>query len=100
MSDSMDDVAQKFIDELMTDNGSTPEETSDLVKNLKTLAEAKKLLDPEPEPVPEPTGAKAFFGRHGGDFIKGGFTLAAVVVIATIEAKGDVIFRSKATKYL
>lgn len=99
MSDSMDNVTQKLIDELMEADG-TSEEAAALTKNLKTFAEAKKLLDPEPEPVPEPTGAKAFFGRYGGDLIKGGVTLTAVAVIAVIEAKGDVIFRSKATKYL
>jgi hypothetical protein len=70
------------------------------IKSLKTYAEAKKLLEPEPIPEPEPTGVKAFFSRHAGDFIKAGTTLVVVTVIAVTEAKGDVIFRSKATKFI
>jgi hypothetical protein len=59
-----------------------------------------KLLEPEPIPVPEPSGVRGFFHRHTGDLIKAGTTLSVVGLIAVVEAKGDVIFRSKATKLI
>ena len=98
MSESIDSLAQKLIDDVAA--STSEEETATAVKNLKTLGEAKKLFEPDPTPDPEPTGIKAFFSRHAGDLIKVGGTLSAVGLIAVIEAKGDVIFRSKATKYL
>lgn len=95
---SIEDLTQKLIDEAMkTDNA---EVVNDHVRSLKTVAEAKKLLEPDPIPDPEPSGVRGFFHRHAGDLIKVGGTLSAVGLIAVIEAKGDVIFRSKATKYL
>lgn len=98
MPESTDSVTQKLIDDI--DHATSLEVKSTAVKTLKTYAEAKKLLDPDPIPDPEPTGVKAFFARHAGDLIKVGGTLAAVATIAVIEAKGDVIFRSKASKFI
>lgn len=99
MSQSAEDLAQKLIDNL---DGCdlTTEETTTAIKNLKTFAEAKKLLDPDPIPDPEPTGAKAFFVRHSDALIKVAGTLAAITLIAGVETKGDVIFRTKASKYI
>lgn len=99
MPDSPDPIAQKFLD-VAADPATVGEELAANIKALKAYAEAKKLLEPEPEPVPEPTGFKAFLVRNSGDLIKAGTTLAAVVTIAVIEAKGDVIFRSKGTKFI
>ena len=99
MPKSLDDFYQKFIDDVGERDLCSNESTT-AINNLKTFAEAKKLLDPDPIPDPEPTGVKAFFGRHAGDLIKVGGTLSAVALIGVFEAKGDVIFRSKASKYL
>lgn len=98
MPESIDSVTQKLIDDVH--NAEDLEKTSTAVKNLKTLVEAKKLLEPDPIPDPEPSGFKAFLNRHAGDLIKVGGTLTIVGVIAVVEAKGDVIFRSKAAKFL
>lgn len=99
MSDSDDPVTKRLID-IIADPTTEEKELSTHVKTLKTYEEAKKLMEPEPIPVPEPTGFKAFLDRHADALIKVGGTLAAVIAIAGIEAKGDIIFRSKATKYL
>lgn len=98
MSESIDSVTQKLIDDINVTGD--PEQVSTRVKNLKTYVEAMKLLEPDPLPDPEPSGVKGFFHRHAGDLIKAGTTLGVVGVIAVIEAKGDVIFRSKATKFI
>lgn len=99
MSESADSLAQKLIDDI-DGRDLTLEETSTAIKNLKTYAEAKKLLDPDPIPDPEPTGLKGFFARHSGDLIKVAGTLSAITLIAAVETKGDVIFRTKASKYI
>lgn len=92
---SLDDITQKLIDRI--DAAAHDEDVSTEVKNLKMVADAKQILNP---PTPEPEIERGFFHRHAGDLIKAGTTLAAVAAIAVIEAKGDVIFRSKATKFL
>lgn len=99
MSNPYDAVATKLISEVEKDLDD-PDKTSTRVKNLKTFVEAQKLAEPEAEPIPEPTGMKAFFEHHSGDLIKVVGTLVVVSVIAVIEAKGDVIFRSKASKFI
>lgn len=98
MPEPLEEALTKLVDDLKATGDAN--ETSTRVKNLKTFAEAKKLLDPDPEPEKEPTGTKAFFVRHSSDLIKVGGTLVVVGVIAVIEAKGDVIFRSKASKFI
>lgn len=99
MSQSADDLAQQLIDSI---DGCdlTLEETTTAIKNLKTFAEAKNLLDPDPIPDPEPTGTKAFFARHADALIKVVGTFGAIALIAAVETKGDVIFRTKASKYI
>lgn len=99
MPESTDPLAQKLIADIES-RDITLEETATAVKNLKTYAEAKKLLDPDPIPDPEPTGTKAFFVRHSADLIKVFGTLSAITLIAAVETKGDVIFRTKASKYI
>lgn len=99
MPESIDSITQKLLDDIAT-HDITTEAAATATKNLKTFAEAKKLLEPEPIPVPEPTGVKAFFSRNSGDLIKAGSTLVIVTTIAVLEAKGDLIFRSKATKFI
>ena len=98
MPESIDSVAQKLIDDI--DVADDLDKKSIAVKNLKTLAEAKKLLEPDPTPDPEPTGFKAFVKCHASDLIKVGGSISVVAIIAIIEAKGDVIFRSKASKFI
>lgn len=99
MPKSSDDLVQQFLMQL-DDSDLTEEDTAMAIKNFKTFTEAVKLIEPEPEPEPEPTGFKAFVVRHGSELIRAGGMLSAVGIIAVLEAKGDVIFRSKATKYL
>ena len=98
MPESFDSVTQKLLDSAAAE--VDPEKQSTIVKSLKTVVDAQAILTPEPNPVPEPTGFKAFLDRHADSLIKVGGTLGVVSIIAIIEAKGDVIFRSKATKYL
>lgn len=99
MPEPIDDALSSLIDDINNTVGD-PEKAATAVKNLKAFAEAKKLLDPDPIPEPEPTGIKAFFVRNSGDLIKVVGTLAVATVIAVIESKGDVIFRSKASKFI
>lgn len=98
MSDSIDPTAQILIDKI--DGAADLAETSTAVKNFKAYAEAKNLLKPDPIPESEPSGFKGFLHRHAGDLIKVGGTLTVVGIIAIIETKGDVIFRSKASKFI
>lgn len=98
MPETIDDVTQTLLDDV--DSTTNLESRSTAVKNLKTFAEAKKLLEPDPTPDPEPSGFKGFLDRHAGDLIKVGGTLVVVGFIAFTEAKGDVIFRSKAAKFI
>lgn len=97
MSESFDSVTQKLLDAAAAE--VDPEKQSTIVKSLKTIVDAQVLTEPAPT-EPEPTGFKAFLDRHADALIKVGGTLGVVTIIAAIEAKGDVIFRSKATKYL
>lgn len=48
----------------------------------------------------ESKGAKAWFDRHSDALIKVGGSAGIVVLIGIVETKFDVIFRSKAAKYL
>lgn len=99
MSDNRDTVVIQFTEQLIDLDASSDEATT-AVKNLKTYAEAQKLLESDPIPEPEPTGMKAFFAKHSGELIKVGGTLSAILVISIVESRGDVIFRSKASKYI
>jgi len=98
MPEPIDDTVQKLINDI--DSATDGDATATAVKNLKVLAEAKKLLEPDPIPEPEPSGAKAFFSHHAGDLIKVGGSIVVVGIIAVIEAKHDIIFRSKASKFI
>jgi hypothetical protein len=99
MPENLDTVAQQLIDDI-TKNSDDQDKTALAVKTLKTFAEAQDLLTPDPEPDPEPTGWKAFLDRHSGELIKITGTAAIVLLIAVSEAKGDIIFRSKASKFI
>lgn len=95
---SYEELTQKLIDDAVKADDDTV--LNDRVKALKTLAETQKLLEPEPTPVPEPDGVKGFFHRHTDALIKVGGTVIAIFAVAAVETKGDVIFRSKASKYI
>lgn len=99
MSESFDNVIEGFVVQV-GDMHPAHEGTTNAIKNLKTLAEARNLMQPELEPEPEPTGIRGFIRRNGGDLIKTATTFGVVAIIAGIEAKGDVIFRSKASKFI
>lgn len=94
---SYEDIRNNLLDKLNdSDTGST--EFSDAVKSLKVLEEANKIHhDTE---VEEDYDWKRFLKDHAGDFIRVGGTLVTVVAIGIVENKFDVIFRSKASKYL
>lgn len=68
------------------------------IKALEAINKAEAALK-TPEP-PEPKGAKAWFEKHSDALIKVGGTLSTVALIGFVESKFDVIFRSKASKYL
>lgn len=100
MPEPTDPIAQDLLKSIKDADPNDEKVIADKIKTLKNYAEAKKLLEPEPEPVPEPTGFKAFVNRNSGDLIKAGSTLVIVTAIAAFEAKGDLIFRSKAAKFI
>lgn len=99
MPETLDTVAQKLIEAVAKDLDDL-DKTSTAVKSLKTFAEAQDILKPDPEPDPEPTGVKAFLRRNDEHLMKIGGSIAVVALIALIEAKGDIIFRSKASKFI
>ena len=99
MTASYDDVQSKILDQLKDDDLS-PDAMSTQIKNLKTLAETQQILKPDPTPEPEPKGLKGFFEKHADALIKVGGTVTAILLIGAIETKGDVIFRSKASKFI
>ena len=99
MPEISDPIVQRLID-LAEDPATEEKDLATHIKSIKTYAEAKKLLEPDPIPDPEPTGFKAFLDRHAPELIKVAGTLTVVGIIAAIEAKGDVIFRSKASKFI
>ena len=71
------------------------EEYSNLIKQIDALNKAESSHPETPE-----KGVKAWFEKHSDALIKVGGTLGTVVTIGFIESKFDVIFRSKASKYL
>lgn len=86
---------------LETMNNSLDEGSPEYLNAMKSLVELNKAeaaqLHPE---TPECTGKKAWFERHSDALIRVGGTLATVVAVGFVESKFDVIFRSKASKYL
>lgn len=99
MNESFEDARTKGLRELDTFDMDSDQATT-IINNLKTLAESQQILTPDPIPDPEPTGFKGFLRRNGEDLIKVGGTVTVVAIIGLIEAKGDVIFRSKASKFI
>jgi hypothetical protein len=78
------------------DEGS--EDYTNCLKQLETLNKAEAAqLQPEP---PEEKGAKAWFEKHSDSLIKVGGTFGSIILLGFVESKFDVIFRSKASKYL
>lgn len=92
-----DETRTNLLDDIANLTAGSAEHLNAL-KALETLnkAEASQVA---PE-TPEPTGAKAWFERHSDALIRVGGTLATVTAIGFVESKFDVIFRSKASKYL
>lgn len=77
------------------DEGS--EEYTNLLKQLEILNKAEAA---QPQPEKEEKGAKAWFKDHSDSLIKVGGTFGSIVLLGFVESKFDVIFRSKASKYL
>lgn len=94
---SFDDVRTKMLNQL-ADETFESEAATTIVKNLKTLQEAANI--PDSPSTDDETGFKAFLKRNSGDLIKAGSTLGAISLIGLFELKGDVIFRSKASKFI
>lgn len=94
MSDSYEDFRTEIFSELkgrdVTDDGYTT-----ALKNLEMLNKAEAA-----QKTVESKGTKAWFERHSDALIKVGGTLGAITLIGLVETKFDVIFRSKAAKYL
>lgn len=97
-SASYDDVRSKMLDQL-SDETFESEAASAIIKNLKTLEDAAETHTKSSNPE-EPTGVRGFFKKNSGDLIKAGTTVGAIVLIGVFELKGDVIFRSKAARYI
>ena len=97
MTASFDDVRAKMLDQLL-DETYESEAATTIINNLKTFQTAATTTEPTPEV--EPTGVRAFLKKNSGDLIKAGSTLGAIVLIGVFELKGDVIFRTKASKFI
>lgn len=97
MTASFDDVRAKMLDQLL-DETYESEAATNIIKNLKTLKDASP--EPETPTEAEPTGVRGFFKKNSGDLIKVGGTLGAITLIGLFELKGDVIFRTKASKFI
>lgn len=99
MTDSFHDAQNKLFNNLSTHDSSSDEATT-IIKNLKTLGEAQKLFEPTPIPELEPKGVKGFLHRNSTDLVRVGGTITAIVLVGLVETKFDVIFRSKASKFI
>lgn len=76
------------------------EQYTNALKALEILnkAEAAQCRPETPEQCE--SGPKAWFKEHSDALIKAGGTICAIVTVGFVESKFDVIFRSKASKYL
>lgn len=98
MLEKLEDTFTKLVEAV--NSATDVNDRASAVKDLKLFAEANDLLEPDPDPDPEPTGFKAWCDRHSEALIKAGATLTTVGLIAVLEAKWDVIFRSKGSKLI
>lgn len=98
MTDSSYEVVRQDIFSTLAGLDAQSDEYAKAVKALETLNKAESSL-PQPE-TPEEKGTKAWFEKHSDALIRVGGTLTTVVLIGFVETKFDVIFRSKASKYL
>lgn len=96
MPASYEDIRSKLLEKL-DDVDTSEEDFASAMKNLKILEESYKI-NQDVNNVKEEK--KNFFQAHSSELIRVGGTLATVVAIGFIETKFDVIFRSKASKYL
>ena len=93
---SFDDVRTQMLNQL-ADETFESEAATTIIKNLKTFQEAANIPD---SPYDHEKGFKGFLKKNSGDLIKAGGTFGAIVLIGLFELKGDVIFRSKASKFI
>lgn len=93
---SYEKIRNEILEELKG-HDVTSEEYATALNALEKLnkAEASQKV---PE-TPEPKGVKAWLGKHSDALIKVGGTLSVVGLISIVEGK-EIIFRSKASKYL
>jgi hypothetical protein len=98
MTDSSYQTAREQLFQTLADQDKTSQEYLNAIKALEILNKAEAAqIHPE---NPEETGAKAWFEKHSDALIRVGGTLTTVVLVGFVESKFDVIFRSKASKYL
>lgn len=95
MPASYEDVRASLLETLVDENTSS-DDFSNAMKNLKILEESFKIN----QDVNVKEEKKNFFQAHSSELIRVGGTIATVLTIGIIETKFDVIFRSKAAKYL
>lgn len=99
MTASFDDVRSKMLDQLL-DETYESEAASTIIKNLKAFEDAATLANPPAPEAEEFQGVRGFLKKNSGELIKAGSTISAIVLIGVFELKGDVIFRSKAARYI
>lgn len=96
MPASYEDIRSNLL-ETLNDSDTSADDYSNAMKNLKILEEAHKINQDVTNVKEE---KKNFVQAHASEFIRVGGTIATVLAIGFIETKFDVIFRSKASKYL
>lgn len=101
MSWSYEDVREELLCTLSNlDPVSDTEDYTACLSKLENLNRAESgQFREEPTEAPE-TGVKAWFERHSDALIRVGGTLSAIVMIGIAEQKFDMIFRSKASKFI
>jgi hypothetical protein len=98
MSSSSYEIARNDLFNALAGLDESSTEYANAVKALETLNKAEaSQIHPE---TPEETGVKAWFEKHSDALIKVGGTFGSIALIGFVESKFDVIFRSKASKYL
>lgn len=99
MSYNYEDIRSEL---LTTINNLDPVDDRESYQNCLDMLEKINKAEAAEKEAPEatPTGAKAWFDRHSDSFIKLGGSLAAIVMVAFAESKFDLIFKSKASKYI
>lgn len=99
MSWSYEEIRNELLETISNlDPVDEAETYADCLDKLEKINKAEAAEKETPE-VP-PTGVKAWFDRHSDAFIRVGGTVVAIGAVAFAESKFDLIFKSKASRFI